>query len=69
VPLNDTHAKQIAWVRSQIWDLYADLKAYQTDPLLQKPSVHNEIRQRFQEVCPYQTLTGHLKPLLAAQDE
>jgi hypothetical protein len=73
VPLNDTHAKQIAWVRCQIWDLYADLKAYKTDPRLQNPTFQNEIRQRFQELCrtrtTYQTLNGHLKRLLASQDE
>jgi hypothetical protein len=73
VPLNDTHAKQIAWVRCQIWDLYADLKAYKTDPTLQNPTFQNEIRQRFRELCrtrtTYQTLNGHLKRLLASQDE
>ena len=60
VPLNDTHAKQIAWVRCQIWDLYADLKAYKTDPTLQNPTFQEEIRQRFRELCrtrtTYQTL-------------
>ena len=73
VPLNDTHAKQIAWVRCQIWDLYADLKAYKTDPRLQNPTFQEEIRQRFRELCrtrtAYQTLNGHLKRLLASQDE
>jgi transposase IS66 family protein len=73
VPLNDTHARQIAWVRCQIWDLYADLKAYKTDPGLQNPTFQNEIRQRFKELCrtrtAYQTLNGHLKRLLASQDE
>jgi hypothetical protein len=73
VPLNATHAKQIAWVRCQIWDLYADLKAYKTDPTLQNPTFQEEIRQRFRELCrtrtTYQTLNGHLKRLLASQDE
>lgn len=73
VPLNATHAKPIAWVRCQIWDLYADLKAYQTDPRLQHPTFPEEIRQRFRELCRtrtlYQTLNGHLKRLLASQDE
>jgi hypothetical protein len=62
VPLNDTHAKQIAWVRCQIWDLYADLKAYKTDPRLQNPTFRNEIRQRFQELC--RTPTGLFSALL-----
>jgi hypothetical protein len=69
VPLNATPAKQIPWVRTQIWDRYADLKAYKTDPLLQTPAVQDEIRERFQEVCrtrtPYQTLNGQLTRLLA----
>ena len=73
MPLNDTHAKQIAWVRCQIWDLYADLKAYKTDPRLQNPTFQEEIRQRFRELCrtrtTYQTPNGHLKRLLASQDE
>jgi hypothetical protein len=73
VPLNTTHAKQITWVRGRMWDLYADLKAYKTDPLLQTPSVQEEIRERFQEVCrtrtAYQTLNGQLKRLLANQEE
>jgi hypothetical protein len=72
-PLNDTQAKQIAWVRCQIGDLYADLKAYQTDPRLQNPTFQNEIRQRFKELCRTrtldQTLNGHRKRLLASQDE
>jgi hypothetical protein len=73
LPLNAAHAKQITWVRSRMWDLYADLEAYGTDPLLQTPSVRNEIRKRFQEGCrtrtAYQTLTGQLKRLLANQEE
>ena len=68
-----THAKQIAWVRCQIWDLYADLKAYKTNPRLQNPTFQEEIRQRFRELCrtrtTYQTLNGHLKRLLGSQDE
>jgi hypothetical protein len=73
VPLNAIHAKQIVWVREQVWDLYADLKAYKTDPLLQTASVQEEIRERFQELCrtrtAYQTFNGQLKRLLANQEE
>ena len=73
MPLNATHAKQIEWVRCQIWDLYADLKAYKTDPELQNSEFQEEIRQRFAEVCrtrtTYATLNGQLKRLLASQKE
>ncbi len=73
VPLNATQAKQIAWVRCQIWDLYADLKAYKTDPRLQNPAFQEEIRQRFRELCrtrtTYQTPNEHLKRLLGSQEE
>ena len=73
VPLNPTHAKHIAWVRCQIWDLYADLKAYKTDASLQTPAFQAEIRQRFAELCrtrtDYQTLNEHLKRLARSQEE
>ncbi len=32
IPLNETHRKEQQWVRTQIWDLYADLKAYKAAP-------------------------------------
>jgi len=73
VSFNDTHAKPIAWVRTQLWDLYADLKAFKTDPSLQHPAFQEEIRERFRELCRtrtnYQMLNGHLKRLLANEAE
>ena len=73
VPLNATHAKQIAGVRCHIWDLYADLQASQTDPRLQHPTCQPEIRQRLRALCrprtTYPTLNGHLKRLLGSQEE
>ena len=73
VPLNPTHAKHIAWVRCQLWDLYAGLKAYKTDASLQTPEFQEEIRSRFAELCrtrtDYQTLNEHLKRLARNQEE
>ncbi|VFN05617.1 MAG: Transposase IS66 family protein, partial [Candidatus Kentron sp. G] len=73
VPLNDTHAKHINWVRSQIWDLYADLKIYKTDKSLQTKPFQKEIRARFNEMCrthtSYATLNGQLKRLAANKTE
>ena len=73
VPLNPTHAKHIDWVRCQIWDLYADLKAYKTEEALRTPQFREEIRGRFEELCrtrtEYQTLNGHLKRLARNQEE
>ena len=67
VPLNKVHAKHIAWVRTQIWDLYADLKLYKTNKALQTPEFQTEIHARFDELCRtkthYETLNGHLKRL------
>ena len=31
LPLNDTHTKELNWVHTQIWEIYADLKRYQHD--------------------------------------
>ena len=73
VPLNDTQSKQIAWVRHQIWDLYADLKAYKTDTELQTPIFREEIRERFREVfrtrTSYEELNGQLERMLANETE
>lgn len=48
IPLNDSHHKAISWVREQIWDLYADLKAYKEAPQEEQKA---EIEARFDEVC------------------
>jgi hypothetical protein len=73
VPLNPTHAKHIDWVRCQIWDLYADLKAYKIEEAFQTPQFREEIRSRFDELCRtrtnYETLNGHLKRLARNKEE
>ncbi len=73
VPLNDTHTRHISWVRSQLWDLYADLRAYKTDKSLQTKAFQEEIHARFDEMSRtrtlYATLNGHLKRLAANKTE
>ena len=73
VPLNPTQAKHIAWTRCQIWELYADLKAYKSGASLQTPAFQEEIRERFDELCrtrtDYQTLNEHLKRLARSKEE
>jgi hypothetical protein len=64
LPFNDTHAKQLAWVRTQLWDLYADLKDYKLDP---NNEAKLDIEARFDELCRtkthFQTLNQALKRL------
>ncbi|MFB3084086.1 MAG: transposase [Gammaproteobacteria bacterium] len=64
LPFNDTHTKQLAWVRTQLWDLYDDLKTYKRHPT---PEAKQEIEQRFDELCrtktTFQTLNQALKRL------
>ena len=43
LPFNDIQAKQLAWVRSQLWDLYHDLKHYKLDP---NPEAKLDIEER-----------------------
>ena len=47
VPLNPTHAKQLNWVREQIWTLYVDLKAYKLNPSAEQKA---QIEAYFDEV-------------------
>lgn len=64
LPLNAQHTQALAWVRSQIWDLYGDLKQYQRQPCEQRKQ---ELQARFEEICrtrtAFQTLNQALKRL------
>src|SRR5918997_1800315 len=44
VPLNPTHRQELAEVRSQLWELYADLKAYKAHP---SPEQKIDLEARF----------------------
>jgi hypothetical protein len=64
VPLNDRHAKELAWVRTQIWEIYADLKRYKRN---QDPALKRAIEAHFDELCrtrtSFATLNQSLKRL------
>ncbi len=52
LPLNDIHTKHLAWVREQLWDLYADLKDYKLNP---NTETKLNIDAHFDELCRTQT--------------
>ena len=52
IPLNETHRKEQRWVRTQIWDLYADLKVYKAAP---SEELKEDIDARFEELCATRT--------------
>ena len=52
IPLNDAHRKAVDWARTQIWDLYADLKSYKGAP---SAEAKVEIGARFDEICATKT--------------
>ncbi len=52
IPLNETHRKEQQWVRTQIWDLYADLKVYKRTPT---EELKEDIDARFEELCATRT--------------
>ncbi len=62
LPLNETHRQEIAQIRCQIWDFYAQLKGYKRKP--NKPH-HKRLHDRFDEIftqkTSYATLNQDLK--------
>jgi hypothetical protein len=52
IPLNERHREDQARVRGQIWDLYADLKAYRITP---DPALHPALEARFDAIFTQQT--------------
>ncbi len=64
LPLNALHTKALNWVRTQLWDLYADLKQYKQTPA---EAAKQELQARFEEICrtktSFQTLNQALKRL------
>ena len=63
-PLNEDHREDIATVRGQLWELYADLKKYKRRPNKQ---AKRALAQRFDGLCSqktrYQTLNQLLRRL------
>lgn len=70
IPMTESQRKGIAWAREQIWDLYADLKAYKAEPT---EELKLEISERFDEVCStktdFESLNEVLKRLHRNKDE
>jgi hypothetical protein len=62
LPLNDPHRLDIAHVRSQIWDFYADLKSYKLQPAQE---LKDELKKRFDAIFTQKTSYTSLTLLLA----
>ena len=61
VPLNETHARELDWVHTQIWEIYADLKRYQHE---QHPNLKEAIETHFDELCRTKTSFATLNQAL-----
>jgi hypothetical protein len=70
IPLNDHHRGDQARVRGQIWQLYADLKAYRRNP---DPALRSALKARFDAIftqkTSFTTLDRTLKRLHAHKGE
>lgn len=70
VPMNDKHAEELAWVRSQIWEIFSELKQYKDK---QTPDLKATIKAHFDKLCSTQisfaTLNQALKRLARNKDE
>jgi hypothetical protein len=64
VPLNDDHREDIATVRGQLWELYADLKDYKQRPNKKdRRALEKRFDALFSQKTRYQTLNELLKRL------
>jgi len=66
LPLNEQHRLDIAHVRSQIWDLYADLKSYKAQPAQE---LKDGLRKRFDAIFTQKTSYPSLNRLLARRHQ
>ena len=62
VALNETHAKELHWVHTQIWEIYSDLLQYKRQ---QDPERKEAIEAHFDELCRTQTSFATLNRALA----
>lgn len=62
LPLNEQHRVDIASVRSQIWDFYADLKSYKVQPAHE---LRSALERRFDTIFTQKTSYSSLNLLLA----
>jgi hypothetical protein len=64
LPLNEEHREDIATVRGELWELYADLKQYQRHPSRKsKRSLAQRFDSLFSQKTRYQTLNQLLRRL------
>jgi hypothetical protein len=69
-PLNDNHRQDIAKVRGEIWDFYAQLKRYKSVPdNRKKKGLANRFDDIFQQKTRYQCLNRTLKRIHANKTE
>ena len=61
IPLNDPHRQAQSWIRRQIWNVYADLKAYQAAP---HETLKVRIRADFEALCATHTTFATLNQAL-----
>ncbi len=62
LPLNETHRKEIARIRDQIWCFYAQLKRYKITPdKAQQKSLNQRFEEIFTQKTSYATLNQTLK--------
>ena len=61
LPLTDSHRVDIARVRSQVWELYADLKSYKLAPA---EELKDGLKKRFDEIFTQKTTYTSLNRLL-----
>lgn len=70
LPLNPTHTKELNWVHTQIWEIYADLKDYKHT---QDAELKQAIQAHFDELCrtrtSFATLNQALKRLAKNKKE
>ena len=64
LPLNEDHRQDIAQVRGELWELYADLKAYQQSPgKKSKKALERRFDTLFSQKTRYQGLNQLLRRL------
>jgi hypothetical protein len=70
LPLNEDHREDIEHVRDQLWELYADLKAYKLKPRKrQRPRLERAFDALFTQKTRYQGLNELLKRLHQNKEE
>jgi len=65
IPLNDQHRQDQERIRGDIWDLYADLKAYRRNP---DPALAPELTARFDAIFTRRTSFATLNQTLKRPD-